>query len=72
MPRKLKVSLAFIALLIVAAAAYAGVELTTEQDNQCRAEGGCVLASKDAIRELMQKAYAAGRERGSISCGNRT
>ena len=36
------------------------------------AGGGCIQATIEQIKALTDKAYAAGRERGSISCGNRT
>lgn len=60
-----------LALLLIVGVTRAA-ELSEAEVTHCQAEGGCVLASQAAIKELLAKAYAAGRERGSISCGNKT
>jgi len=44
------------------------VSMSEEEQAACDAEGGCVFATKEHIKSLLEAAYAAGLKRGQEKC----
>ena len=84
-PRAARLMVLLAGLLMVGPAPAYQVEgnvftLTDQEMAQCRAEGGCVLYSREGLREEMADAYqqglmrglAAGIEKGAKACPGRS
>ena len=44
------------------------VTMSGEEQAACDAEGGCVFATRDHIKSMLEQAYAAGLKRGKEKC----
>lgn len=66
-----RIFLVALVLIVVSVAAFA-VELTDDEQDECRARGGCILIPMDLLKEKFEAIFEKGHEAGRISCGNRT
>lgn len=57
---------------LIAAPLVLALELTPQEQAECDLQGGCAVVSRATVDDLVAKAFAAGQQRGRISCANRT
>ena len=59
-----RVLAALCAACLAASVLSATIDLDTDEQAACDAEGGCVFATKEHIRSMLEAAYAAGLAAG--------